>query len=167
MSPSNSPSRYHPLRIEKEITDRNELLAIIRGRQFLTIAMCGDNEPYLVTLNYAFAEKEECFYVHCANAGKKLNILRANPRVWGQIVEDRGYVKGQCTHAYRAVMFEGMAEFIDAPEEKRRALDMMIERFEPDPTEMKARLTPAVLMKTTVLRFRVVGMSGKQSPAAK
>jgi len=158
-------SRYHPLRIEKKIADRKELLAIIRGRQFLTLAMSRDNEPYLVTLNYAFSEKEECFYVHCANAGKKLDMLHANPRVWGQVIEDRGYLKGKCTHAYRAVMFEGMAEFIESPEEKRRAFEMMIERFEPDPTEMKAKLTPAVLAKTTILRLRVVGMSGKQSPA--
>lgn len=64
----------------------------------------------------------------------------------------------------RAVMFEGTAEFVEPPEEKRRALEMMIDRFEPAPANMKAGLTPAALAKTTILRLRVVGMSGKQSP---
>ncbi len=165
MKTSSDSSRYHPLRIEKEIAERETHLDIIRGRQFLTIAVCRDNEPYLVTLNYAFSGKENCFYVHCAKAGKKLDILRANPRVWGQVIEDRGYMKGKCTHSYRAVMFEGMAEVVESPDEKRRALEMLIERFEADSAEMKSRLTPAALAKTTVLRLRVVGMSGKQSPA--
>ncbi len=162
---SRAASRYHPLRIEKEIADRATQVAIIRGQQYLTIAMSAEGEPYLVTLNYAFSEDENCFYAHCGNAGKKLDMLRANPRVWGQVIEDRGYVKGKCTHAYRAVMFEGTAEFVEPPEEKRRALEVMIDRFEPAPANMKAGLTSATLAKTTILRLRVVGMSGKQSPA--
>ena len=43
------------------------------------------------------------------------------PCVWGQVVEDRGYLPGQCSHAYRSVMFEARAEFVADLEEKRRA----------------------------------------------
>ena len=39
-------------------------------------------------------------------------MLRANPSVWGQVIEDRGYLPGQCSHAYRSVMFEARAEFV-------------------------------------------------------
>ena len=49
-------------------------------------------------------------------------MLRANPRVWGQVIEDRGYLPGQCAHAYRSVMFEARAEFVTDLQEKRRAL---------------------------------------------
>jgi len=158
--------RYHPRRMEKDLPDRAEQLAVIRSQKFLTFAVCRDNEPYLVTMNYAFSEAENCFYLHCANEGKKMDFIRANPRVWGQVVEDRGYVQGKCSHAYRSVMFDGVAEVVHEPEAKRRALELMIEQFEPDPEPLKAKLlTKAGMEKTTVLRLRVLAMSGKQSPA--
>ena len=62
------------------------------------------------------------------------------------------------------MIFEGTAEFVEPPEEKCRALEMMNDRFEPAPANMKAGLTSAALAKTTILHLRVIGMSGKQSP---
>jgi nitroimidazol reductase NimA-like FMN-containing flavoprotein (pyridoxamine 5'-phosphate oxidase superfamily) len=156
---------YHPRRVEKDMPDRNEQLEVLRGRQFLTLAMCRDNRPYLVNFNYVYIEEENCFYVHSATEGRKLDYLRANPRVWGQVIEDRGYIAGQCSHAYRSVMFEGMAEFVTDAQEMRRALEMMIEQFETDPRELKEKLLGKVNpKKVTVLRIRIEAMSGKQSP---
>ena len=158
--------RYHPTRVEKNMPSREEQFEVIREQSFLTIALCQGNEPYLVTLNYAFDEAEMCFYVHAAGRGRKLDILRENPRVWGQVIEDRGYIKGECSHAYRAVMFEGEVEWVEEIEAKQAALGLMIEKYEADPGPMKERLLGVKgLTGTTVLRIKVVGMSGKRSPA--
>jgi len=160
------PSRYHPRRMEKDLPDRAEQLAVIRSQKFLTFAVCRDNEPYLVTMNYAFSEAENCFYLHCANEGKKMDFIRANPRVWGQVIEDRGYAQGKCSHNFRCVMFDGVAEIVSEPDAKRRALEMLIEHCEPNPEPLKAKLvTTAGIEKTAILRLRVLAMSGKQSPA--
>ena len=157
--------RYHPRRMEKNMPSRADQFAVIRGQSFLTIALCKDNEPYLVSLNYGFDEAAMCFYVHCANEGRKLDFLRANPRVWGQVVEDRGYIAGECSHAYRSVMFEGVVEWVEGPEEKLAALALMVDQFEPEPEGLKARLVvPAKMPGTTVLRIRILHISGKQSP---
>jgi uncharacterized protein len=157
---------YHLRRIEKDMPDRAQQLEVLRGRQFLTLAMCRDNRPYLVNFNYIYLEEENCFYVHSAGEGRKLDYLRANPRVWGQVIEDRGYIAGKCSHAYRSVMFEGTAEFVTDEDQMLRALEMMIEQFEPDPRELKEKLLGKVdLRKVVVLRIRIEGMSGKQSPA--
>ncbi len=159
-------SRYHPTRVEKNMPSREEQLAVIREQAFLTIALCAGNEPYLVTLNYAFDEGDMCFYVHAASKGRKLDILRENPRVWGQVIEDRGYIIGECSHAYRAVMFEGVVEWVEETQAKQAALGLMIEKYEADPEPTKERLLGAKgLTGTTVLRIKVVGMSGKRSPA--
>jgi nitroimidazol reductase NimA-like FMN-containing flavoprotein (pyridoxamine 5'-phosphate oxidase superfamily) len=159
-------SRYHPTRIEKDMPSPEDQLAVIREQAFLTIALCHGNEPYLVTLNYAFDEAQMCFYVHCANKGRKLDILRENPRVWGQVIEDRGYIKDECSHAYRAVMFEGEVEWVEEVAAKQAALALMIDKYEAEPGPMKERLLGVKgLAGTTVLRIRVIGMSGKQSPA--
>jgi len=158
---------YHLRRMDRDMADRGEQLAVIRGQKIVTVAMCKGNEPYLVTLDYAFCEGENCFYVHCAREGKKLDFLRENPRVWGQVMEDQGYVVGKCSHAYRSVAFEGRAEFVDDVEQRRRALGMMVEQMEPDPEPLKRRLLEqATVDNVVVLRLRVESMTGKKSPGS-
>lgn len=158
------PAKYHPRRVDREITTRAQMVEIIRRCHYLTLSLCRGHEPYQVALNYGFDESANCFYVHAATQGRKLEILRANPRVWGMIIDDLGYVKGECAHHYRSVMFEGRAEFVEDDAQKRRALEIMIDDAEKtDLPEMKARLAGKT-QGVVVLRLSVTAMSGKASP---
>ena len=114
---------YHFHHPEKMFTDRAELFEIIAGQRLMTLAMAKDGQPYLITVNYGFDAEANCFYFHCAPEGKKLDYLRANPNVWGQVIENRGYVTGKCDHAYRSVHFAGQVDFLEDEEEKRAASD--------------------------------------------
>jgi nitroimidazol reductase NimA-like FMN-containing flavoprotein (pyridoxamine 5'-phosphate oxidase superfamily) len=162
------PKRYHPRRMVKELTNGDDLLAIIRKGEFLTLALCQNNQPYLVSLDYAFDETANCFYAHCAKQGKKMDIIRSNPNVWGQVMEDHGYAKGQCTHAYRCVMFEGIAEFVTGEDEQRAIMEMLMEKFEPGDLALQQKmLTQAEIKGVANLRIRISAISGKQSPPPK
>ncbi len=157
-------STYHLRRQEKTIADQDELVAIIRGQKYLTLALCYNDEPYLVSLNYGFDAAARCFYVHCAGEGKKIDILRANPAVWGQVIEDRGYQDARCDHWFRSVHFKGRVSFVDDIEEKRAALHLMIDALEPDPAPVGQRLiTAKSLRSVTVLKIAVESWSGKQN----
>ncbi len=161
-------SSYHLRRAEKAITDEAELFAIIRGQQYVTLALCRENEPYLVTLNYGFDAEARCLYFHCATEGKKMDFLRANPVVWGQILEDNGYLPGQCTHAFRCVEFRGSVAFLETNTEKRLALTVMIEQLEPDPEPVKARtLTEQRVAGVTIGRIQIETLTGKQNESKK
>jgi nitroimidazol reductase NimA-like FMN-containing flavoprotein (pyridoxamine 5'-phosphate oxidase superfamily) len=154
---------YHLRRIERDMPDRADQLAVLRGQKYLSLAMAMDNEPYLVSLNYAFSDAENCFYVHSAPDGRKLDFMRVNPRVWGMVIEDNGYLVGKCAHAYRSIMFRACAEFVDDIEEKRRALSLMIDHADPDPEPLKKRLVDSAdLEDVIVLRLVVDWMGGKQ-----
>jgi nitroimidazol reductase NimA-like FMN-containing flavoprotein (pyridoxamine 5'-phosphate oxidase superfamily) len=156
--------QYHLRRIERDMPDRADQLAVLHGQKYLSLAMARDNRPYLVSLNYAFSEEENCFYVHSAPQGRKIDMLRANPHVWGQVIEDRGYIAGQCSHAYRSVMFEARAEFVADLAEKRRALALMILHADPEAAAaLQDRLVATSdLTQVTVIRLVVVSMGGKQ-----
>ena len=155
---------YQPRRADRDMPDRRDQLAVIAGQKILTLAMCLDNQPYLVTMDYAFDPAGNCFYVHTANAGKWLTYIRANPRVWGQVLEDLGYVPGKLTHAYRCVMFDAVAEFVEGADQKRQALAIMVDAFETALAEVKAKiLGQGCVDQATVVRLRVLGMSGKQN----
>jgi hypothetical protein len=155
---------YHLRRSEKAIEEQAALLEVIRSQTHLTLAMSRDNVPYLVTMNYAYDADAHCFYAHCAGEGKKIDYLEANPTVWGQVLEDLGYVDGSCDHAFRTVQFEGTVTFVEDLEEKEHALGLMIDHLESDPQTVRARvLKPQALKKVTILKIDIEAMTGKQS----
>jgi len=159
---------YHPRRPEKVIGERNELLAIIGGQKVMTLALCKDNEPYLATVNYVYDREENCFYFHCAPRGRKVDYLKANPSVWGQVLEDRGYLQGECDHAYRTVQFRGFAEFLSEEEIKRSVLEKLIDAQEEDPGPRRERLhQDRSLNHVGIVRIRIFEMTGKMNPAKK
>jgi len=156
---------YHMRRQEKEINDPKELEKVLSEQRIATFAMCRDNEPYLVTLNYAYVPESRSIYFHCASAGKKLDFLRANPRIWGQVLEDGGYIAEQCDHRFRSVHFWGAAEIIDGAKEKKAALAFLIERHEQEYRKLKEKLLgDAKLDDVTVIRIWLDGITGKSNP---
>lgn len=161
-------STYHLRRPEKEISDPSELRRILSTQRYLTIAMCRDGEPYLVTLNFAYDPDAGCLYFHCAPEGRKLDFLRENPVVWGQVIEDSGYLQGECDHAFRSVHFRGLVELLPTVEEKRRALEFMIRRLEDEPERRLGRLQNAAKLERTVVgRIRIEALTGKANLPAK
>jgi nitroimidazol reductase NimA-like FMN-containing flavoprotein (pyridoxamine 5'-phosphate oxidase superfamily) len=156
--------RYHVRRKDKEIVDREAMKKVLRSTAFVTVAMCMGGEPYLVSLSHFYDEGDGCLYFHCAAEGKKLDILRVNPRVWGQALIDHGYHEGKCSHLYASVMFDGVVDFIEGVEEKRRVMERMMRFQDSNPEPLLARLTKAEALRNTVVgRIRIGEMTGKRS----
>ena len=159
---------YHQRRPEKTISDETEILDIIAAQGIMTLALSKDNQPYLVTVNYGFEKSKRCFYFHCGPAGKKIDFLKANPVVWGQVLEDNGYRDGECDHAFRSVHFRGRVTFLEGDADKRHAVNLMIDHLESDPETVKKRFEkPDSLDKTLLVRIQVEELTAKENPAAK
>ena len=62
-------------RKEKAITNKDEMKRIIQTAQYITIAMCKDNQPYLVTLSHGYDPDRNIIFFHCAAEGKKIDYL--------------------------------------------------------------------------------------------
>ena len=154
---------FHIRRKDKEITDQRLLKKILVTTKYVTIALSMDNMPYLVSLSYGYDEKRNCLYFHCAKEGKKLQYLRANNNVWGQALIDFGYYEGQCTHLYATVHFSGKVSFIEDVNEKRQAVECMINQIDKNPEKLLADLNEDRLKNTTIGRINLQYMSGKKS----
>jgi nitroimidazol reductase NimA-like FMN-containing flavoprotein (pyridoxamine 5'-phosphate oxidase superfamily) len=109
---------YHMRKKEREIKKTGDLVDILRDGKYTTVAMCRNDEPYVVTLSYGFDEAENILYFHCAQKGLKLEFLNDNPEVCATVIQDKGYKKGKCAHAYRSVVFWGKMTVVDDLEEK-------------------------------------------------
>jgi nitroimidazol reductase NimA-like FMN-containing flavoprotein (pyridoxamine 5'-phosphate oxidase superfamily) len=151
-------------RKEKAITDENEMSAVLENTKYVTVAMCRNNEPYLVTLSHGYDKEKKCIYFHCAQEGKKIDILGENGKVWGQALIDKGYVKGKCDHLFATTQFMGSITFVDNIEEKRHGLQIMIKALEEEPEKVvEAQLTKKALQGVNVGRIDIKYMSGKKS----
>jgi nitroimidazol reductase NimA-like FMN-containing flavoprotein (pyridoxamine 5'-phosphate oxidase superfamily) len=153
--------KYHIRRQEKSM-EKEEIFSIIKEKTHMTVSMCCNEEPYLVTVNYAFDRHINSFYFHCANEGKKLDFLRKNSKVYGQILDDRGYITGECNYNYATVQFTGEAGFTDNEEEKYSALDLMIEKLESEPEKVKKKMLSRNLSGVTIIKVKVEHFSGKK-----
>ena len=151
-------------RKEKAITDKTEMVDILKNTKYVTIAMCKDNIPYLVTLSHGYDPQTNSIYFHCAQEGKKIEILKENNVVWGQALIDKGYVTDECNHLYITTQFSGKVTFIDDIEEKRHALTVMIKQLEKAPEKiMQKQITPKSLAGVNIGRIDIDYLSAKKS----
>jgi len=151
-------------RKEKEIGRKEEMVAILQSAKYVTIAMCLDDEPYLATLSHGYDRDRNCIYFHCAQEGKKIDILKKNDIVWGQVLEDHGYANGSCDHLYATTQFKGRVVFVQETEEKRHALLVMINQQESDSQKVvDEQLTEKSMERVNIGRIDIDFMSGKKA----
>lgn len=149
-------------RIDKQIDNEEEIQDILLKAQYVTIAMCKDNQPYLVTLSHGYDQKKNCIYFHCASEGKKIDYLHSNPVVWGQALIDKGYVQGACDHLYASAHFRGKVHFLEDASEKESALEVMIRQLDDNPEKvMSEKLTDESIGNVTIGRIDIKYLSGK------
>lgn len=152
--------RFHVRRKDREITDPQALKTVLKTTKYVTIALCMDNEPYLVSLSHGYDENRNCLYFHCASEGKKLAYINANNKAWGQAVLDYG-VTDECDYAYTSVHFKGTISLIENLREKQHAIEVMVRQLSENPEEKLAKIRPEKLAKTTMGRIDIEYMSGK------
>jgi nitroimidazol reductase NimA-like FMN-containing flavoprotein (pyridoxamine 5'-phosphate oxidase superfamily) len=134
---------------------------ILKTTQFVTVALCMDNQPYLVSLSHGYDQAKNCIYFHSAPEGKKLVYLKANDRVWGQAVLDFG-VTDECDYVYSSVQFCGKMSLISDLTEKQHAMEVLVRQLSLDPEKKLANIKPEKLQKTTIGRIDIDYMTGKK-----
>ena len=161
--------RYRLRRSDKELNDPKEIEQVLASVRIMTVACCLENEPYLFTVDFAWDPQTRQLWFHCAAEGRKMDILKANPRVCVTVVEDRGYIQGECDHAYRSLILEGKASVVTDLSEKRRGLELLVRKHEPQPETVLARFAgdEEAVRKVAIVRIAVESISGKQGPKEK
>lgn len=158
--------RYHLRRSEKALDDPKEIEQVLSSVRIMTVACCSGNEPYLFTVDFAWDPRTRELWFHCATEGRKIKVLQVNPQVCVTVVEDRGYVDGECDHAYRSLVMEGKASLVTDLSEKRRALELLTRKHERQPEAVLARFAgnDEAVRKVGIVRISVESTSGKQGP---
>lgn len=70
-------------RIDREITDRQEMLDILLRCDTMSIGFQGEEYPYVVPVSFGVVKDGEniALYYHCAMEGKKADLAARSPKV--------------------------------------------------------------------------------------
>ena len=146
------------------ITDRDEMESLLQETLVGCLATVGpDGSPYITPLNFVYHQGK--IYFHCAFEGRKMDNIKANPRVCFEVHELIKIVQGQraCDFStrYRSVLAFGRARSLPDGGEKIAVLAALAEKYasrravEP-PTPKRAK-------GTDVIEITIEEMTGKHN----
>lgn len=149
-------------RKDRQITDESELSDILTHGKYVTISMCRDNEPYIVTLSYGYDESKEALYLHTGLKGLKIDFVTYNPNVCATIIDDGGYIMGKCAHKYRSIVINGKISLIENLEEKKYAMEILLNHLEDNPSVVKERALKdeSVYNNVAILKLDIESLNG-------
>lgn len=115
-------------RKDREVTDMEEIRAILDICRTCHVAMIDEDKPYVVPLSYGYEIEEDALilYFHSAKEGRKLDVFRKNNQVCYEMCSE-----GEAVHAdipcnsgyyFSSVIGNGEVFFIEELEEKCMAL---------------------------------------------
>ena len=151
---------------ERQITDEYQIRAILDTAKVLHLGLCVDNEPYVVPMNYGYVMEGEklTLYLHSAVRGKKLDMMKANSRVFFELDCDWVPFESEkpCQYglAYSSVMGRGKAALVEDVEEKMAAMTALMKTQTGKDFTFNERLVSIV----AVVRIDVAEYTAKHRP---
>jgi len=153
-------------RREREVTDMEDIIGILDGTKIVHIAMVDNGEPYMVPMNFGYLMQDGklTLYLHGAKTGKKIDILRVNPKVFFELECDTvsfdGKIACQYGMAYASVMGKGTAVLVEDVEEKKYGLSVLMKSQTGKDFEFTDRMVSIV----QVIRIDVESYTAKRRP---
>ena len=151
---------------EREVTDPQQIQYILDTAKVLHLGMVDGDEPYVLPMNYGYTleEGQLTLYLHGATKGRKLDVIRANPKVFFSLECDVVPFEGDrpCQYGttYASVMGRGIAEIVENVEEKCQAMAVLMRTQ----TSKEFTFNEKLVSIVSVIRIRVSSYTAKHRP---
>lgn len=151
---------------EREVTDMQEIISILDKAKVLHLGLVDGDEPYVVPMNYGYTMEDGkmTVYLHGALQGRKLDIIRVNPKVFFELDCDIVPFEGKtaCNYGitYASVMGRGKAVIVEDTEEKIKGLQVLMKTQ----TGRDFDITDKMAGIVSVIRIDVSDFTAKKRP---
>lgn len=149
-------------RKDRAVVSKEGIEKIIGKAEVLRIAFSNNQQPYIVPVNFGY--HENTFYVHCANMGKKLDMIKTNPNVAfeleGSVELIKGDVPCKFTMAYESVVGSGTASIVDDTQKKIVGLNHIMKQYS---DEVTLKYNKNLVDQIVIVKIEVNEMTGKKS----
>jgi nitroimidazol reductase NimA-like FMN-containing flavoprotein (pyridoxamine 5'-phosphate oxidase superfamily) len=148
---------------EREIRDEQAIEQILQKAVYCNLAICDAGQAYVVPLSFGY--ESGWLYFHCATGGRKLDILRANPRVSFSAVAECQIATAATACGwglrYRSVIGTGTAQVMEDEASRRRGLDCIMAHYG---FAGQPQYDAKALAKTVVVGIKIETLTGKANP---
>lgn len=120
------------------IENKEIIKNLINESEYGTLALCIDNKPYSVPINYV--EFNDEIYFHGSKKGKKIQMIKENKLASFSIVESYSLLPSYfstddgraspATHLYKSVIINGIIEFVEDFEEKTKGFEALMQKYQ-------------------------------------
>jgi uncharacterized protein len=150
--------------IKEDEEARERMIATLRSFHVGHLAIQGAEYPYVIPVNHTY--HEGTLIIHCALTGRKIDMLRENPKVcYGVYAPADGMVKftatgegvRSCQKNWESVLCFGTAEVLDDLARRRAALGVFARDYR------HAKLKHAEEQTCSCIEVRIEWMTGRYS----
>lgn len=151
-------------RNEREVSDSESINSIISSSDVCRIAFADNNIPYIVVMNFGYSRGEPpCLWFHCANEGRKLEMIKKNNYVCFEMDTDHKIYGGEkgCDWGmkYSSVVGYGTISVVSDAVSRKAGLDCLMRHYGGD---QDFTYDEKVMARTTILRLDITEMTGKK-----
>jgi nitroimidazol reductase NimA-like FMN-containing flavoprotein (pyridoxamine 5'-phosphate oxidase superfamily) len=160
-----------PRRIDRAIKSQAEIEAFLERAPFGFTATAVDDQPFLHVGLFWYESSTRRVYFHTAREGRTRENVLANPRVCFGVAEIGRLLPAdtalEFSNEYASVIAFGRARIVDDPEEKRRGLQGLLDKYFADlaPGRDYRPITSEEMARTSVFAVEIEAWSGKQKVA--
>ena len=143
-----------------------EIISILDKAKVLHLGLVDGDEPYVVPMNYGYTMEDGkmTVYLHGALQGRKLDVMRVNPKVFFELDCDIVPFEGKtaCNYGitYASVMGRGIAEIVEDVEEKCQAMTVLMR----SQTGKEFTFNEKLVSIVGVIRIRISDYTAKHRP---
>jgi len=146
-------------RKDREITDRIYMESILSRVSVCRLALADGNEPYVVPV--CFGYEDGTIFFHSATEGKKMDIIRKNPRCCIEVDITPGPIQGEnpCKWEmeYESVICTGTARTLETFSEKCAAMKCIFRHY----AGTEHPFSEKELERVALVKIPVESMTGK------
>jgi len=143
-------------------TNKKKVDNLLKEAVVVRLAMCVDNKPYIVPVNFGIGEG--VFYFHSGNKGTKVKTLSENPFVAFEMDGDVEVVPKddacKWSMKYRSIVGTGKVIKVTDPSEKKEGLDRLMAHHAPGET---FTYQEKMLEATNVYKIEIESLHYKES----
>jgi len=146
----------------KQLMTADEIEELLSRALVGRLGTCRNDLPYVIPVCFAYYKGR--IYFHCAPKGRKMENMKANPRVCFQVDEYRlvpSSMPCDFTMHYRSVLVFGRVRFLMDPKEKLKILKIMVDKY--NSTKLVKPLDEAMTQQVEVGEINIEEISGKKN----
>lgn len=154
-------------RRDREITDQEEFRYILDNCKVIHVGLHDGEGIYILPMNYGYVLEDGgdlTFYMHGGREGKKLDLIRECSDAAFEMDCDHKLIEGkvpcQYGYGYASIMGSGKITIVEDPQEKMKALSVLMKCQSGKEFMFNERLVSIV----SVMKLVVSSYTGKRRP---